>query len=425
MEVTTTSSTASAAEFRALGSKISTAQAMRSVLSTTTRVGTKTPNYFRRKAAGEILPVNPLSEVSQVYSFSSGSMSAHHTRSTTWYSMAGVIPLFTSLNGKLPSWSSVPMPPGWDESLGNSMAITAIANARQELFDVLTFVAELEKTLDMLKGCIERYTTRLLIVEKHARVAWGTWKSGRLAPKSTLNFADFFASCWMEWRYGATPLMFDIDAMYKQLLELDALTHRVRGRFEHDPIDSNVVSTTTSGAGFTADGLSASGGWLWKVVKTSKQRVRPVAKCLVELTNSYRCTVDPMLTGYEMIPYSWMFDWFVNIGELIRTFSPFALGRVASSSISYYCEGVLSFTSVRPSNGAFVLLDTFEPSEFTLRNISHVRYEHNPEFGLTFRVEMSWRRILDLLALLTAKLAKTSRLIPQDAAGLNWRHLRV
>lgn len=423
--IVTTSTVDEALTFRASGPGVPAASARRVVTTGTRRESVRTPHYFKRKARGEILPVNPLYEVKTRLFARNGSMAAVHVSGGAPYQMEGNIPLFCALGGKVPLWSSIAEPPALDNSVANSLAVTAVSNARQELFDSLTFLAELEKTIEMLTGCVERYTTRLLIVDKHARVAWKTWKRGALAPKSTANFADFFSSCWMEWRYGITPLMFDIDAMYKQLLELDALTHRVRGKAEPDPIVSGLTTTTKSGAGFTADGISSSGGWLYEVETSRFQRVRPSAKTLLELASSFRCTVDPLITGLEVIPYSWMAEWFVNIGELIRTFSPFQQGRVASCSVSFLLESVVSHKTLRPSNGAYVKLLSYTPSLLELRKTNHVRTAISPQMELTFRVELSWRRILDLIALLFSRLAKILRLIPQDATAFTWRHLRV
>lgn len=426
MEPVITSSTQEEAlTFRASGPGVPAVSDRQMVTTRTWRESVRTPHYFKRKARGEILPVNPLKEVKTRLLSRNGSMTAVHVSGGAPYQMEGNIPLFCAFGGKVPSWDIVPEPPLLDSSVANSLAVTAVSNARQELFDSLTFMAELEKTIEMLTGCVERYTTRLLIVDKHARVAWKSWKRGALAPKSSANFADFFSSCWMEWRYGITPLMFDIDALYKQLLELDALTHRVRGKAEPEPTISNVKSGVVSGYGFTAGGISASGGWLSKVKITRFQRVQPKAKALLELVSSFRCAVDPMLTAYEVIPYSWMFDWFVNVGELIRSFSPFQQGRVASCSASFLLEGIARYESLEPSSDMFIKLQSFTPSLFELRKTQHVRMAVSPQMELDFRIELSWRRILDLIALLFSRLAKVLRLIPQDATAFTWRHLRV
>lgn len=411
--------------FRASGPGVPAVVDTRTVTVRTRRESMRTPHYFKRKARGEILPVNPLLEEKTQVRATDGSMTAVHASGGAPYQMTGNIPLFCTLGGRIPSWDTVAEPPAFDDSVANSLAVTAVSNARQELFDSLTFLAELEKTIEMLSGCVERYTTRLLIVDKHARVAWKTWKRGALAPKSTANFADFFSSCWMEWRYGITPLMFDIDAMYKQLLELDALTHRVRGKADTDPIVTGLRTTTSVGYGFTAGGTSASGGWLNRVEISRFQRVQPSVKTLLELASSFRCTVDPLITGFEVIPYSWMAEWFVNIGELIRTFSPFQQGRIASCSASFVLDGIVSYKSVKPNDEMYVKLQSFTPSLFEMRKTKHVRMEVSPQMELDFRVELSWRRILDLIALLFSRLAKVLRLIPQDATAFTWRHLRV
>ena len=418
----TTSQVPEASEFSASAVRPSgwTVSQTQLLNGTVSRTWSRTPGYFKLKAQNAILPVNPLLEESLLINVENGSMSAHHTRGGG-YSMKGNIPLHTDLGNRLPAWTSVPAIPSVTASRYNDIAVTAISNARQEMFDSLTFLAELEKTVDLFRSCVSRYTQRALVVDRHARIAFKTAKRGALAPTSTATAMSVFSSTWMEYRYGWTPLAFEMEALYKQYLELSSLFHRVRGA-AMDMVPTILSSSTSTGANFSTKELSASGGWLWEIKKTQETKVIVKSKCLLQLDSPFRTSGDPLVTLYEVIPYSWMADWFTNIGESIRAFSPFQQGRVASCSVTTILQGKTVWESVRPSSSAFVVLDSFEPSRFEMIREQKHRFAYTPSFSLSLRCELNLNRIVDAVSLVLMRLAKHLRSIPRESLS-NWRHL--
>lgn len=380
----------------------------------------RTPGYFRLKAQNAILPVNPLLEESLDFYAEDGSMSAHHTGGGG-YAMQGVIPLHTVLKGKIPSWTTVPSIPSVAASRYNDLAVTAISDARQEMFDSLTFLAELEKTVELFKSCVTRYTQRALVVDKRARIAYKTAKAGRWAPTSTSAAMAAFSATWLEYRYGWTPLVFEMEALYKQYLELEAMFHRIRGT-SGDISTTSLSSSTSSAASFYTTNLSSSGGWLWKVKRSLEQKVVVKSKCLLELSSSFRTSGDPLVTLYEVIPYSWIADWFVNIGESIRAFSPFQQGEIKSCSVTTVLQGKIVWESLRPSDTTYVKLDSFVPSRFEMIREQKHRFAYTPSFSLSLRCELNLRRIADAVSLVLVHLAKHLKSIPRESLS-NWRHI--
>lgn len=385
------------------------------------RTGARTPNYFRLKASNAILPVNPLLEEVRMYDITDGSMEALHTDGKTWYSMHGNIPLHTTLKNVVPKWSSLPVIPPVSATRINDLAVTALSDARQEMFDSLTFLAELDKTIDLFKSCVNRYTQRALVVDKKARIIYKTMKRGSFAPTSSASAMAVFSATWLEYRYGWTPLAFEMEALYAQYLELSALFHRIRGS-SSETTPTVLSSSVSSGTGFITPEKVGSGGWLWRVKRSSVQEVTIKSKCLLELPSSFRTSGDPLMTAYEVIPYTWIADWFFTIGESIRAFSPFQQGELKACSVTTLLSGSLVFESVRPEDTAFVKLKSFEASRFEMKVGQKHRFAYQPEFDLSFRVELNLKRIADAVSLVLIRLARHLVSIPRESLS-NWRHL--
>ena len=382
-----------------------------------------TPNYFRLKAQNAILPVNELLIEKTAVKFSAGETRYtdsryaprtvyHHTHSGDGLVLAG------PWRNKIPTVSQMfPSNGGPSIAEQQQLAIAAVANARQDLLDGMTFLAELEKTVDMFKSCVNRYTQRLLVVEKNARVAYRTLKRGSFGTVSSLSFADCFASTWMEYRYGWTPLSYDVTALYKQLLELEALFHRVR-KSSDAPVET--VSETlsrVSGTGYTFGTTTLGGYYPWSCESTTGSEYSVRATALLELTNSFRVTCDPLLTAVELIPYSWMADWFLNIGDLLRTFSPFALGELKSCSVTSKRTNYVRARLVPPALTTGFTLDSHTAAKGAVEFSQTHRVPITPEITFDLKAELSVYRLLDALSLV---IGKSSRMMRALARTRDW-----
>lgn len=378
-----------------------------------------TPGYYRLKASNAILPCNPMQKTEKRLTFTEGKTIS---KNTTWlpyenyYCMEGTgIVLNTAWASKVPS--VLPTIPGSipSEAECNSHAISAVANARQKMFDGLTFLAELEKTSLMFKEVVSRYTERCLVVDKHARTTYKTLKRGAFATKSTLTFASVFSDTWMEHRYGWTPLSFDVKALYQQLLELERMFHRVKGKSESDLESVDETVSVTSGQGIYIGNSYISGGDYWRCETRRGVEYQITSTALIELSTAFRVTTDPILSGYELIPYSWMADWITNIGDLIRAFSPFALGDLRSCSMVVEQRAYIRSKMLFPLYpSAKFYLQTHHGATGAVEFIQTQRMPWTPTVQLDFRLELSMNRILDLVALSIKKLSKTLRLLPTD-----------
>ena len=106
--------------------------------------------------------------------------------------------------------------------------------------------------------------------------------------------------------------------------------------------------------------------------------------------------LNPLSTAYELIPLSFVLDWFVNIGDYITAMTNTISYTQQASCYSWKLEGELTIRRKRN------LPEGFTPPESTLRIEHYKRNVINPQdlSGLNLDPSLNWMRQLDAVALL-------------------------
>lgn len=126
---------------------------------------------------------------------------------------------------------------------------------------------------------------------------------------------------------------------------------------------------------------------------------------------------DPAVTAWEVVPFSFIADWFINIGDAIAAFSPFATGTFKYATFSTTVEDIVThsgYVSSRPGGRAIV--EFSNPSTLTITETTYTRTLHTVTPNLSFKVNLNAAKIVDLVALAWAlrgnfrKLASVTRL---------------
>lgn len=169
-------------------------------------------------------------------------------------------------------------------------------------FDFGTFVAEINSTLDLVVDAIKRF----YILFKKA-------KAFKLTPQDAMK-------TWLEWRYGWRTLIYDIisiDKAAKQNYIFQILTEKVG----QDDVIHNTFEHTLIGGLTTVS---------WTVYDTISLGLRGSFAAKI---NRLRAFINPAVTAWELIPFSFVVDWFISIGQFLKALSTQALGVQQTGSI--------------------------------------------------------------------------------------------
>lgn len=235
----------------------------------------------------------------------------------------------------------------FDEHDINVAYTNAVASCRTKGMDVATFAAEFNKTVGLVTGLsgriLERARTLNNLLTKR-----GAYRKG--------NAANVFAASWLEYRYGWRLLGHDIEDIIDLVNRIN-LGLGIRLRSKEKAFADNSVSHSKSvntSMRFYNPGFGAS-GWQYTNTFTYSEVHRAQLSVTVMIESMMRAnvTIDPFVTGYEVIPYSMILSWFTNIQEWITAVSPFLDERIVAASKRVDIVREITY-SVGPAEAPFV-----------------------------------------------------------------------
>lgn len=167
------------------------------------------------------------------------------------------------------------------------------------------------------------------------------------------TWVDESASAWMEFNYGWKPLLGDIDSAAKYLAE-----KHVRGYF---PVQEVSRAHRVRGAKTTYSG----GGYYprYKLVTRVMSHVRytyhlrPNWAYKPSTLNELGFT-DPYSLAWELLPLSFVTDWFVNVGQVLESLHEFQQWSVVKGIKSYRTSQVLEKEMVK-NWGDYTAVETY------------------------------------------------------------------
>lgn len=267
----------------------------RGELQTTTDV--VTPGYRRKSKSGEIVN-NPFrsTKIKRGNSYSGFHWERKSGTSTTVKSGVG-----TGYCYAFPNFGSLP---NIDISSLKTIAGTeAAARVLKPELDGLVEVAEFRKTMELFhvrRGALDRHLDRLLAFAS---------RKGKLR-----KGARFFANNWLKYRYGIMPLVHTLDKVLHMGEEPKPLRLTARGLATDE---ESILKTVSNNTGLF---------WncSWDVHMNSKVTVR--AGVLYEILRSHNRYgfnfSDLPAAAWELVPYSFVVDWFSNVGDFIASVTP-------------------------------------------------------------------------------------------------------
>jgi hypothetical protein len=364
------------------------------------------PNFRQRSAKGEIF-VNPM-------------YSHEYTRSYTLSDLAFYVPYTSSTPGsqrycsyyyeqkhtdsclciQLRGHAINHIPSKIDGMRLRTLAGTdAAARVADPVFQGLVFLGELRETIGFIRNPLKAVHDYLYDVRKFKR---------RKKKYAALTTTDYLANQWLSYRYGLMPLVFDVQDAAKAIQRTVDGFKPVRETSRGMAQDQESLSSADSPSGDT---------YVISEVSTNR-KVSVRAGVLYEYTRS----PDTFGVGlreipnviWEIIPYSFVADWFVNINSYIDAIVPVAgirkLGSWTTVREEATTQGIHNWYSTKTaSNGANRVVTQ---NGTTVEDLSSKSTTRTPglSVGLASRVaplsgDIGKKRVTDLLALIRQLLA--------------------
>lgn len=206
------------------------------------------------------------------------------------------------------------------ESMKDAVLHKAYAKVNSSSLMLGEFVSDLDRTVGSLK---RPFGGARDLLEK---MLWHIERSRRRKTFTTL--ARACSSAWLEYRYGWKPLILDGASIIEQAHNLYYKAHKKRRRFVARSGDS-FPATITGTLVVTPDVAGAyvsSGSAVLNINRTCNAGV--ICEVLPQQTADQLAKVmgyrphDYVTTVWEIIPYSFVVDWFINVGDWLQAVVP-------------------------------------------------------------------------------------------------------
>lgn len=182
----------------------------------------------------------------------------------------------------------------WKDIDRNALLVAAMADCAPAL-DALTSLAEAHKTLDMILGLRKRAV----------KLARELLRGGTSSLRSV-------SSMWLEWRYGWRLLLKDMEAAETAILHPDRGLI-ISGKSK-DALDiSRPTWETESTWGWDSSTI------VFKNRFEESNKIQFRGRVFIKTRMStLNAQFDPWVTAWELVPYSFVADWFVNVGDILK-----------------------------------------------------------------------------------------------------------
>ena len=291
------------------------------------------PDYHKRSSNGEIFN-NPLSQTKVYETESTGTIDrkflrlSYHFMRKLWADIGrtheGQIASSWILGS--PSSSTMPDQPEVDVGSVNALAITrAHSNVDVSSAAILATLGESNKTLIELKRAFIK-AIKIFKAIKRADVKY--FYRLNKSPKELANL-------YMSYRYGLRPIMYDISNIMAALnvdhtQKLDRYTFRGRHSKSKTVTGDPVLSLS--------DNYSKV---YWKGTRSTTVEARAGVLASVDCSN--RLTDfglhQPIEAAWELVPFSFIVDWFFNVGDTIASWTPnYGIKNLASWCVTTITE---------------------------------------------------------------------------------------
>jgi hypothetical protein len=272
--------------------------------------GVRTPHFRERLHRGELIPFTPWDQVFEQGSVLSGYYftvdPAGYTAEVPWfngYRDGSESEALGDFRVDIPSLiAAYPLDP-------RDLLQSAASRIATKGYDALTALGELKETVEMYSTTVHRlknFTTKAI---------------GKFKPFHRLEQrVELLNNLWLEARYGWRILFKDTNDLSAALNHFN----KARTRYTARPQDVAHVSNKTIHESDSEAHVA------YTVVED--QIVYGARGCITADIKPPQFAFDPLATAYELIPYSFVVDWVVNIHDMLQTLAFLRMNREYTAS---------------------------------------------------------------------------------------------
>lgn len=303
------------------------------------------PNYHERSARGEIF-VNPFSSEETELAFEGGASVGWELSTDTPYKR---FDLYSPGGHYTAAEAETARPFGHvgvalDGAIASLAGTSAAANVANPEFQGLVFLAELREVFQMIRSPLSSYTQFLRAVER------AKFKQLRPSTAATTSTGRFLRDNWLAYRYGVRPVMRDIQNFAKAIDTLSAKRPErktARGfATENGKKDITTVHGAWNGNLTISDSTTVTRSCRSGVLYELKGEVDTFGMNVTEVPSAV----------WEIMPYSFVFDWFANIGSYVDAITPKFGVTVLGKWTTYRTVSETTRTATRAYTGSYTTL---------------------------------------------------------------------
>lgn len=347
-------------------------------------VGSNTPRFYKAQREGYLLPFTGYVKRSLNYDRSGW----RDTKSTFdpagyWYRIV----VSNWLYLQPPVFGSVELGAVLDlvadhRDVARQLVQKSAANIYDEGHDALTSLAELHKVRKLFFDLGYR-------LGRLRDVFADSVRKRRLTRK---QFEALYAS-WLEGRYGWRTLLYEIES-------LNSFAHRIKKGKVYDRLYKRSTASDSISENLTSV-VPIEAAWSGNRTTTSTRTIEMVGSVAADL-NLALTALNPIVTGWELIRFSFVIDWFISVGNAIK-----------AASLSYVASAHTASMGWRIVTNSHSELDAFPLSslypEHTLTGGAHAEVTYEEEVLIReptdiisrpfVTVRLNAMKIVDLIAL--------------------------
>lgn len=290
-------------------------------------VGQNIPNFHKLKRKGGILPHTSFLQSEYKGEWQGGSYSAVNPKppndsgdGNTYNASNWKGAEFTGVPYMIDHFGDGPYPRCAIPDLSNAQSLihAAAASIYSKGWDALTFGAEAHKIRSLFTSLAK------------GLVRW----------RQTVKDPSKIADAWLSLRYGVRPLLYDAQDLHEALTEFDVkrTIYSERAGTSYTVTDHEQVATRTN-------------------VNSLRFELYLDTYCRYSVRGSVtglfvpkRILLDPINTAWELVPYSFVVDWVIGVGNYLNTLAFMTLSQSYTASIGWQGDYQITY-SVEGSDG--------------------------------------------------------------------------